>query len=90
MAVYLCVIRDEMLIFKKRLGQSETSNSIRALLGSGELVPIDSWSEVGLTYEKYEIQDLKQAWGRIVKSNDGLETLDKVPVEGTWGLLYEG
>jgi hypothetical protein len=79
-----------MLIFKAYLGQSETSDSIRRILGSAELVPIDSWSEVHLTYEKYETEDLKRAWNKIVKSNDGLRSLDKVPAEGTWGILYEG
>jgi len=42
-----------MLVFKSYLGQSSTSDSIKKLLASGELVPIDSWSEVKLTYEKY-------------------------------------
>jgi hypothetical protein len=89
MSVYLCVIRDEMIIYKAYLGQSATSDSIRDLLGLGELVPVDSWSEVGLTYEKYETNDLQRAWNKIVKSDDGLQMLDKVPTEGTWGFLNE-
>jgi hypothetical protein len=89
MLVYLCVIRDEMLVYKALLGESETSDSIRALLGSGELVPIDSWSEVKLTYEKYTTEDLQHIWNKIVKSPDGLNDLSEVPKEGTWGVLYE-
>jgi hypothetical protein len=79
-----------MLVFKAYLGQSTTSDSIRSLLGSGDLVPIDSWSEVNLTYEKYETEDFNRVWNKIVRTQDGLQSLDKVPVEGTWGLLYEG
>lgn len=88
-SVYLCVIRDEMIIFKKYLGQSGTDDSIRKLLGSGDLVPIDSWSEVGLNYEKYNNDDIKRSWGKIIKSADGLQTLERVPEDGTWGILYE-
>ena len=87
--VYLCVIRDEMIVYKAYLGQSGTSNSIRSLLGTGELVPINSWSEVGLNYEKYSTEDLERVWSKIVKSPDGLQDLSKVPAEGSWGLLYE-
>ena len=87
--VYLCVIRDEMLVYKAHLGQSGTSDSIRHLLGTGELVPINSWSEVGLTYEKYNNDDLERTWNKVVKSADGLQNLDKVPREGSWGILYE-
>ena len=79
-----------MLIYKAYLGQTGTSDSIRALLARGELVPIDSWSEVVLSYEKYDMGDLQRAWNKIEKSTDGLKDLDKVTTEGTWGLLYEG
>jgi hypothetical protein len=89
MSVYLCVIRDEMIVFKKYLGQSASSDSIRALLGRSDLVPTDSWSELGLTYEKYNNDDLKRNWGKIVKSGDGLQNLDRVPSDGTWGIMYE-
>jgi hypothetical protein len=78
-----------MIIYKAYLGQEETSNSVRALLASGELEPIDSWSEVNLTYEKYDNEDLKRDWDKIVKSSQGLQRLDRVPADGTWGLLYE-
>jgi hypothetical protein len=88
-SVYLCVIRDEMIVFKAYLGQSGTSDSVRSLLGSGDLVPIDSWSEVGLSYEKYETGDLQRTWSKIAKSPDGLQSLDRVPTDGSWGLLYE-
>lgn len=88
-SVYLCVIRGEMLVFKKFLGQSETYDSIRNLQQRGELEPIDSWSEPGLTYEKYDAEGVQRVWSRIVKSQEGLQSLDKVPSEGTWGLLYE-
>jgi hypothetical protein len=87
--VYLCVINDEMIVYKAYLGQSGTSDSIRSLLRTGELVPIDSWSEEGLTYEKYSTEDLKRNWSKIVKAANGLENLDKVPTEGSWGILYE-
>jgi len=87
--VYLCVIRDEMIVYKGYLGQSGTSDSIRSLLGTGELVPINSWSEEGLTYEKYSNEDLERSWNKIVKSADGLQNLKKVPTEGSWGILYE-
>jgi hypothetical protein len=83
------VLRDEMIVYKKYLGQLETSNSIRSLLAQGKLVPIDSWSELGLTYEKYDVDDLKRIWKEIIKSPGGLEDLTKVPTEGTWGILYE-
>lgn len=89
MAVYLCVVKEEMVIYKAYLGESETSDSIRGLLRSGELVPVDSWSEVSLNYEKYYSEDVERNWNKIVKSADGLKSLDKVPTEGTWGLLYE-
>ncbi len=78
-----------MIVFKAFVGGSDTSNSVRSLLGRGDLVPIDSWSEVSLTYEKYEMEDLKRSWEKIVKSKDVLQELDKVPSDGTWGLLYE-
>ena len=79
-----------MIVFKKYLGQSETLDSIRKLLANGELVPIDSWSEVGLTYEKYENEDLKRNWNKISKSTaGGLPSLERVPDQGTWGILYE-
>ena len=57
MSVYLCVIKNEMVVYKSYLGQSGTSDSIRSLLRTGELLPIDSWSEIGLTYEKYSTED---------------------------------
>ncbi|MDH2901911.1 MAG: hypothetical protein PXY39_13160 [archaeon] len=88
-SVYLCVLRDEMIVYKRYLGQTGTSEAIHSLLGNGELVPSDSWSEVGLIYEKYNIDDLKRNWDKIVKSEGGLENLDNVPTEGTWGILYE-
>ena len=78
-----------MIVYKRYLGQTGTSDSIHILLGNGELVPSDSWSEVGLIYEKYNIDDLKRNWDKIAKSEGGLENLDKVPTEGTWGILYE-
>jgi hypothetical protein len=82
-------MRNEMIVFKAYLGQSETSDSIHNLLRLGELVPIDSWAEIGLTYEKYTTEHLKRNWNKIAKSPDGLKNLDKVPTEGTWGILYE-
>jgi hypothetical protein len=88
-SVYLCVIREEMIVYKAYLGQAATADSIRSLLGSGELVPIDSWSEVKLAYEKYEAEDLQRDWDKIVKSTDGLQDLNNVPSDGTWGILYE-
>lgn len=88
-SVYLCVVRNEMLVYKHYLGNAETSDSIRKLLSTEELVPVDSWSEVGLTYEKYDQEDLKRNWDKIVKSEGGLESLDEVPTEGMWGILYE-
>jgi hypothetical protein len=87
--VYLCVLRSEMIVYKTYLGQSETSDSIRSLLRTGELVPIDSWAEVGFTYEKYTTEHLERSWNKIVKSRDGLQNLDKVPREGSWGILSE-
>ena len=78
-----------MVVYKAYLGQSETSDSIRVLLGTGELVPINSWSEVGLTYEKYSNDDLEHGWNKIVKSADGLQSLSRVPTDGSWGILYE-
>lgn len=78
-----------MIVFKAYLGHLETSDSIRSLLGSGDLVPIDSWSEVGLTYEKYDTAAFKRSWNKIVKAADGLQNLDKIPSEGTVGVLYE-
>jgi hypothetical protein len=87
--VYLCVIRDEMIIYKAHLGQSGTYESIRGLLRTGELVPIDSWSEKGLTYEKYTTEDIKRNWDKIVKDANGLKNLDRVPADGSWGILYE-
>lgn len=78
-----------MIVYKAYLGQSETSVSIRNLLGKGELVPLDSWAEVGLTYEKYDTDDIKRSWNKIVKAPDGLQNLDKIPLEGTLGILYE-
>jgi hypothetical protein len=83
------VINDEMIVYKAYLGKSDTSDSIRSLLRNGELVPIDSWSSVGLTYEKYSTDDLERSWNKIVKSLDGLQNLTKVPAEGSWGILYE-
>lgn len=88
-SVYLCVIRNEMIVYKAFLGRSGTSDSIRSLLGSGELVPIDSWSEVGLTYEKYDTDAFKRVWNKILKEQGGLEKLDKIPTDGTLGILYE-
>lgn len=87
--VFLCVIRNEMLVFKKYVGESATSDSIRTLLGTADLVPIDSWSEIDLTYEKYDSGDLKRVWSKIVKSAGGLEDLSNLPDEGSWGILYE-
>jgi len=78
-----------MIVFKFVLGQSSTLDSMRKLQGSGDLVPVDSWSEVSLTYEKYDTEDLQRNWDKITKSPDGLQSLDKVPKEGTWGILYE-
>ena len=89
MTVYLCVVRSEMIVYKAYLGQSETSDSIHTLLRSGELMPIYSWSEVGLMYEKYDTTDFKRNWDKIVKASNGLKNLYKVPSEGYWGLLYE-
>jgi hypothetical protein len=89
MSVYLCVLKSEMIVYKKYLGAAETSDSIRSLLRTGELVPIDSWSEVGFAYEKYTTEDLTRNWNKIVKSANGLQNLSKVPTEGTWGILYE-
>jgi hypothetical protein len=88
-SVYLCVLRDEMIIYKAYLGQTATADSIRKLLAQGDLVPADSWSEPHLTYEKYETEDLQNKWSSIVKSPDGLLTLENVPSDGTWGILYE-
>jgi hypothetical protein len=88
-SISLCVIREEMIVYKAYLGQSGTADSIRALLGRGDLVPIDSWSEPHLTYEKYDTEDLQRSWSNVVKSPDGLQTLDQVPSDGTWGILYE-
>ncbi len=87
--VSLCVIRDEMIVYKAYLGQIDTANSIRTLLGSGNLVPTDSWSELHLSYERYDSDDLQRNWGNIAKTSDGLQTLDNVPSDGTWGILYE-
>jgi len=78
-----------MLVYKSYLGHSETDDSIRNLLKAGQLVPIDSWSEVGLTYEKYATEDIERNWNKIVKEADGLQELGKVPSEGSWGILYE-
>ncbi len=89
MSVYLCVIKNEMVVYKSYLGQSGTSDSIRSLLRTGELLPIDSWSEIGLTYEKYSTEDLVRNWNKIIKDADGLQDLGKVPTEGSWGILYE-
>jgi hypothetical protein len=89
MSVYLCVLKSEMIVYKAYLGQSGTSDSIRNLLRTGELVPIDSWSELGLTYEKYDMKDIERNWNKIVKDAKGLENLNKVPREGYWGILYE-
>lgn len=78
-----------MIVFKAYLGQSGTSDSIRNLQRLGELVPIDSWAEVTFKYEKYVTEDLKRVWNKMVRSPDGLKNLDKVPTEGSWGILYE-
>jgi hypothetical protein len=78
-----------MIVFKAYLGDSRTADSIRSLLGSSDLVPIDSWSEINLTYEKYESEDFRRSWDKIVKDPSGLQSLDKVPADGTLGLLYE-
>ena len=88
-SVFLCVIRSEMIIYKAYLGQKATADSIRSLQGRGALVAIDSWSEIRLTYEKYDTDDLQRNWTNIVKAPDGLQTLDKVPADGSWGILYE-
>ena len=88
-SVYLCVIRNEMLVYKAFLGSSETADSIRRLLATGELIPIDSWSEIGLTYEKYETEDMLRAWSKIAKRPNGLQDTSKVPTDGSWGFLYE-
>jgi hypothetical protein len=86
--VHLCVISDEMIVYKAYLGQSDASDSILGLLRIGELVPIDSWSSVGLKYEKYSTEDFQRCWNKI-KSPHGLQDLSKVPTEGSWGILYE-
>jgi len=78
-----------MIIYKAYLGQKATADSIRSLQGRGALVAIDSWSEIRLTYEKYDTDDLQRNWTNIVKAPDGLQTLDKVPADGSWGILYE-
>ena len=78
-----------MVVYKKYVGQDETYDSIRALQGRGDLVAMDSWSEVGLNYEKYNNEDVTRCWDSIAKAADGLKTLDRVPSEGTWGILYE-
>lgn len=87
--VYLCVIRDEMLVYRGLLGQSETYDSIRKLQSTAQLSPIDSWSEVGFTYEKYNTGQIRDIWGKIVKSPGGLQGLEKVSTDGAWGILYE-
>jgi len=89
MSVYLCVIKNEMIVYKAYLGQSGTSDSIKSLLRTAELMPIDSWSEIGLTYEKYSTEDFERNWNKITKDADGLKNLNKVPREGSWGILYE-
>jgi hypothetical protein len=78
-----------MLVYKAYLGQSGTSDSIKSLLRTAELIPIDSWSEKDLAYEKYSTEDFQRNWNKIVKDSDGLGNLDKVPAEGSWGILYE-
>ena len=78
-----------MIVFKAYLGQSAAMNSIRNLQRSGDLVSLDSWSEVNLTYEKYDSEVIKEVWDKIVKLPDGLADLNKVPMDGTWGFLYE-
>ena len=88
-AVYLCVIRNEMIIYKTFLGQAATSDSIRSLQGQGDLEALDSWSEVGFRYEKFETKDLQRVWDKIAKSPEGLQNSAKVPQDGTWGLLFE-
>lgn len=88
-SAYICVIRNEMIVYKTYLGEIPTFNSIKALQSQGELMPLDSWSELGFTYEKYNSEDLVRNWNRIVKSEKSLVRLDKVPTEGAWGILYE-
>jgi len=78
-----------MIVYEAYLGDSRTSDSIRNLLASGDLVPIDSWSETNLTYEKYETESIMRVWDKIVKAPDGLQSFDKVPMDGWWGILYE-
>ena len=78
-----------MIVFKAYLGGPATSDSIRNLLKSGDLVPIDSWSEVSLTYEKYDSGDLTRSWDKIAKSPNALQDLGRAPADGTWGILYE-
>lgn len=78
-----------MIVYKKYLGDSHASDSIRGLLARADLVPIDSWSEVGLVYEKYDTDDLKRNWDKIIKTSGGLESLDGVPTTGAWGILHE-
>jgi len=78
-----------MIVYKAYLGQTGTANSIRDLQRRGALVSMDSWSELHFTYEKYDTEDLRRNWTSIVKSSDGLQSLDKVPSDGSWGILYE-
>ena len=78
-----------MIVFKAYLGQAVSLNSIRSLQQRGELVSSDSWSEVNLTYEKYDSEIIKRVWNKITKAPDGLVDLSKVPTDGTWGFLYE-
>lgn len=87
--MYLCVVRDEMIVYKAYVGASETSDSIRRLLAIGDFVPIDSWSEIGLTYEKYETEDVQRVWSKIIKRPEGIQDISKVPLDGSWGFLYE-
>ena len=78
-----------MIVFKAFLGDSRTADSIKSLLGNGDLVPIDSWSEINLSYEKYELEDFQRSWDKILKAPGGLQNLDKIPPDGSLGLLYE-
>jgi hypothetical protein len=78
-----------MIVYKAFLGQSDTSDSIRKLQASSELEEIDSWSEASFTYEKYNTEDVQRNWDKILRTSNGLQSLDKVPLEGSWGILYD-
>jgi len=35
------------------------------------------------------MEDLKRAWDKIIVAKDGLQNVERVPEEGSWGILYE-